>query len=51
MQTVAEYRPTEGIQDLVWNRKTEVAQTELTNVTALQTRRARLSPPSAPGSH
>jgi FlaA1/EpsC-like NDP-sugar epimerase len=51
MQTVAEYRPTEGIQDLVWNRKSEVAQTELTNVTALQTRRARLSPPSAPGSH
>jgi hypothetical protein len=51
MQTVAEYRPTGDIQDLVWSRKAEVAQSEATNVTALQTRRARLGPPSGPGAH
>jgi UDP-N-acetylglucosamine 4,6-dehydratase len=47
MQTVAEYRPTGDIQDLVWSRKAALAHAELKNVTALQTRR-RLAPPSAP---
>jgi FlaA1/EpsC-like NDP-sugar epimerase len=47
MQTVAEYRPTGDIQDLVWSRKAALAHAELKNVTALQTRRARL-PPSTP---
>ena len=47
MQTVAEYKPTGEIQDLVWSRKTALAHAELKNVTALQTRRARLAPPSS----
>jgi UDP-N-acetylglucosamine 4,6-dehydratase len=47
MQTVAEYRPTGDIQDLVWSRKAALAHAELKNVTALQTRR-RLPPPAAP---
>jgi len=49
MQTVAEYRPTGDIQDLVWSRKVAMAHAELKNVTALQTRR-RLAPPSTPSS-
>ena len=48
MQTVAEYRPTGDIQDLVWSRKAALAHGELKNVTALQTRRARINPPSTP---
>jgi FlaA1/EpsC-like NDP-sugar epimerase len=51
MQTVAEYKPTGDIQDLVWSRKTALAHAELKNVTALQTRRARLAPPSTPSPH
>jgi FlaA1/EpsC-like NDP-sugar epimerase len=51
MQTVAEYKPTGDIQDLVWSKKTAMAHAELKNVTALQTRRARLSPPSGPAAH
>lgn len=52
MQTVAEYRPTGDIQDLVWSRKTALTHAELKNVTALQTRRAaRLGPPSTPSAH
>jgi FlaA1/EpsC-like NDP-sugar epimerase len=51
MQTVAEYRPTDDIQDLVWNRKAEVADVDLSKVTALQTRRVRLAPPAGPSSH
>jgi FlaA1/EpsC-like NDP-sugar epimerase len=51
MQTVAEYKPTGDIQDLVWSRKTAIAHAELNNVTALQTRRARLAPPAGPGTH
>jgi hypothetical protein len=55
MQTVAEYKPSGDIQDLVWNRKAALAHAELNNVTALQTRRARLGPPapssSTPSSH
>lgn len=51
MQTVAEYKPTGDLQDLVWSRKTALAHAELKNVTALQTRRARLAPPSGPGTH
>lgn len=48
MQTVAEYRPNGDIQDLVWSRKAALAHAEVKNVTALQTRRARLVPPSTP---
>jgi FlaA1/EpsC-like NDP-sugar epimerase len=51
MQTVAEYRPTGDIQDLVWSRKTALAHAELKNVTALQTRRARIVPPATPSTH
>ncbi|HEX4971456.1 MAG TPA: nucleoside-diphosphate sugar epimerase/dehydratase [Steroidobacteraceae bacterium] len=51
MQTVAEYRPTGDIQDLVWTRKTALAHADMKNVTPLQTRRARaLPPPSTPSS-
>lgn len=50
MQTVAEYRPAQGIQDLVWSRKAELAHAELKNVTALQSRRARLGPSVGPSS-
>lgn len=51
MQTVIEYKPTGDIQDLVWSRKTALAHAEQTNVTALQTRRLRLAPPSSPAAH
>jgi hypothetical protein len=52
MQTVAEYKPTGDIQDLVWSRKAALAHTELKNVTALQTRRVRLgTPPLGPTGH
>jgi FlaA1/EpsC-like NDP-sugar epimerase len=50
MQTVAEYRPTGDIQDLVWTRKAALAHADMKNVTPLQTRRARLLPPSTPSS-
>jgi FlaA1/EpsC-like NDP-sugar epimerase len=45
MQTVAEYRPMQDIQDLVWSKKSAVAHAELKNVTALQTRRPRVGVP------
>lgn len=45
MQTVAEYRPSEDLQDLVWSRKAELAHSDVKKVTSLQTRRARLGPP------
>jgi FlaA1/EpsC-like NDP-sugar epimerase len=52
MQTVAEYKPTGDIQDLVWSRKAALAHAELKNVTALQTRRMRVStPPHGPAAH
>ena len=52
MQTVAEYKPTGDIQDLVWSRKTALTHAELKNVTALQTRRARIgTPPLGPTNH
>jgi FlaA1/EpsC-like NDP-sugar epimerase len=51
MQTVAEYKPTGDIQDLVWNRKAALAHAESNNVTALQTRRARLGNPPGPLNH
>ena len=51
MQTVAEYKPSGDIQDLVWARKAAVAHAEMKNVTALQTRRARVTPPLGPTSH
>jgi hypothetical protein len=52
MQTVAEYKPTGDIQDLVWSRKAALAHAEVKNVTALQTRRARLgTPPVGPTGH
>jgi FlaA1/EpsC-like NDP-sugar epimerase len=51
MQTVAEYKPAQGIQDLVWSRKAELAHAELKNVTALQSRRARLGAPGNPPAH
>lgn len=52
MQTVAEYKPSGDIQDLVWTRKTTLAHAEVKNVTALQTRRLRVStPPLGPTAH
>jgi hypothetical protein len=51
MQTVAEYRPTGDIQDLVWARKEALAHADMKNVTPLQTRRARVHPPSTPSSN
>jgi FlaA1/EpsC-like NDP-sugar epimerase len=50
MQTVAEYRPTGELQDLVWARKAALAHADMKNVTPLQTRRARALPPSTPSS-
>ncbi|MDY6947712.1 MAG: nucleoside-diphosphate sugar epimerase/dehydratase [Pseudomonadota bacterium] len=52
MQTVAEYKPSGDIQDLVWTRKAALAHAEMKNVTALQTRRLRVStPPHGPTGH
>ena len=52
MQTVAEYKPSGDIQDLVWSRKAALAHAEVKNVTALQTRRLRVStPPHGPTGH
>jgi FlaA1/EpsC-like NDP-sugar epimerase len=51
MQTVAEYKPSGDIQDLVWSRKAALAHAEMKNVTALQTRRNRIAPPVGPSSH
>jgi FlaA1/EpsC-like NDP-sugar epimerase len=52
MQTVAEYKPTGDLQDLVWSRKAALAHAESKNVTALQTRRVRaVTPPLGPNSH
>src|SRR5690606_26705701 len=52
MQTVAEYKPSGDIQDLVWTRKATLAHAEVKNVTALQTRRLRVStPPHGPAAH
>jgi FlaA1/EpsC-like NDP-sugar epimerase len=48
MQTVAEYKPTGDIQDLVWTRHAAIAGSDATNVTNLQTRRARSTPPVGP---
>jgi len=46
MQTVAEYRPTEGVQDLVWaKRHSAGSHSEQGKITALQIRRSR---PGAP---
>lgn len=46
MQSVAEYRPMQEIQDLVWAKKAAAAaQPELKNVTALQSRRPRVGLP------
>ena len=46
MQTVAEYRPTEGLQDLVWSRRqASSVQMDQSKVTAIQARRTR---PGAP---
>jgi FlaA1/EpsC-like NDP-sugar epimerase len=52
MQAVAEYQPSGDIQDLVWARKTAVAEQPMTNVTSLQMRRARITtPPLGPSGH
>jgi hypothetical protein len=51
MQTVAEYKPMQGIQDLVWSKKIEVAHADVKNVTALQSRRPRLGFTGAPPAH
>jgi FlaA1/EpsC-like NDP-sugar epimerase len=51
MQTVAEYKPAQDIQDLVWSKKAELAQAELKNVTSLQSRRTRISTSSGPTAH
>lgn len=49
MQTVAEYKPTGEIQDLVWTRRAAIAHAEAANVTTLQARRARSAiPPLGP---
>jgi hypothetical protein len=45
MQSVAEYRPVQEIQDLVWAKKSALAHSEIKNVTALQTRRPRVGLP------
>ncbi len=47
MEAVAEYKPNEGIQDLVWSRRVSLAHAEANNVTAIQTRRSRLIPPGS----
>jgi FlaA1/EpsC-like NDP-sugar epimerase len=47
MQTVAEYRPTEGLQDLVWSRRqSNSVQIDQSKVTALQARRTRPGTPA-----
>lgn len=51
MQTVAEYRPSQELQDLVWSRKAELAHAEPKNVTNLQIRRARVAAPNPPHTH
>ena len=51
MEAVAEYKPNGDIQDLVWSRKTSLALAEANNVTAIQTRRSRLGPPSGSSTH
>jgi FlaA1/EpsC-like NDP-sugar epimerase len=48
MQTVAEYKPLQGIQDLVWARKSENPLAESSNVTAIQSRRPRIAAPIPP---
>jgi FlaA1/EpsC-like NDP-sugar epimerase len=45
MQTVAEYRPAQEIQDLVWMKKAASVSAELKNVTTLQTSRPRAGLP------
>ncbi len=51
MQSVVEYRPSNDVQDLVWKKKLDLAHAELKNVTALQSRRARLGAGSGPATH
>jgi FlaA1/EpsC-like NDP-sugar epimerase len=51
MEAVAEYKPSGEIQDLVWSRKAALAHAEASNVTTIQSRRARLGPPTAPSTH
>jgi len=54
MQTVAEYKPTGVLQDLVWSRKAAVALTQAKNVTAIETRRPRkpvTAPAASPTTH
>ena len=51
MQSVIEYRPDNDVQDLVWKKKNDLAHAELKNVTALQSRRARLGSSSGPAAH
>lgn len=48
MQAIAEYKPTEQIQDLVWSRKTALGHADVKNVTALPSRRGRVGPPLGP---
>jgi hypothetical protein len=45
MQSVAEYRPAQDLQDLVWAKKATAVHNDVKNVTALQTRRPRLGVP------
>jgi FlaA1/EpsC-like NDP-sugar epimerase len=51
MQSVVEYRPDNDVQDLVWKKKIDLAHAELKNVTALQSRRARVGTGSGPTAH
>lgn len=51
MDAVAEYKPSGEIQDLVWSRKASLAHPEANNVTAIQSRRARLGPPGGTTTH
>ena len=48
MQTIAEYKPTGEIQDLVWSRKTILGHADVNNVTALPSRRGKVGPPLGP---
>jgi FlaA1/EpsC-like NDP-sugar epimerase len=51
MDAVAEYKPSGEIQDLVWSRKAALAHADANNVTAIQSRRARLGPPPTSNTH
>ncbi|MBM0106172.1 polysaccharide biosynthesis protein [Steroidobacter sp. S1-65] len=51
MQTVAEYKPTTDIKDLVWEHRAVMAPGEASNVTPLQRRVRGTTPPHSPTGH